>query len=231
MERTLRAPARTRRTSVLSVIGDDHRTVSFGAGWRFGAYTDGSEQPGFDDSALAPVTLPHTVAPLSWQDWDPASWERVVGLPQALRRTAWSSRSAGVPGLRRGHDPRHGDPERDPGRRPPRRLPAVQRGDQRAAAAGRERAGGPAGRGLQPQRAAGPAGAGARHIGGLLAAGRPVPRRAAADSAAGLPGRRLRQARQVLDPAARQVVVQATIDAAAVPARRTSRSNCSTTAG
>jgi beta-galactosidase len=58
------------------VTSDDHRTVSFGAAWRFGAYTDGSEQPGFDDSALAPVTLPHTVAPLSWQDWDPASWER-----------------------------------------------------------------------------------------------------------------------------------------------------------
>jgi beta-galactosidase len=58
------------------VTSDYHRTVSFGAGWLFGAYTDGCELPGFDDSALAPVTLPHTVAPLSWQDWDPASWER-----------------------------------------------------------------------------------------------------------------------------------------------------------
>ena len=37
----------------------------------------GSDQPGFDDSALATVTLPHTVAPLSWQDWDPSTWERV----------------------------------------------------------------------------------------------------------------------------------------------------------
>jgi len=57
-------------------VSENHRPVSFGAGWLFGAYADGSEQPGFDDSALAPVTLPHTVAPLSWQDWDPASWEQ-----------------------------------------------------------------------------------------------------------------------------------------------------------
>ncbi len=33
--------------------------------------------PGFDDSGFATVTLPHTVAPLSWQNWDPASWEQV----------------------------------------------------------------------------------------------------------------------------------------------------------
>jgi beta-galactosidase len=58
-------------------MSDHHGTVPFGAGWLFGPYADGSELPGFDDSALAPVTLPHTVAPLSWQDWDPASWEQV----------------------------------------------------------------------------------------------------------------------------------------------------------
>ncbi len=57
-------------------MSDYRRTVPFGAGWLFGAYTDGSEQPGFDDSGLAAVTLPHTVTPLSWQDWDPAAWER-----------------------------------------------------------------------------------------------------------------------------------------------------------
>jgi len=33
--------------------------------------------PGFDDSSFATVTLPHTVAPLSWQNWDPATWEQV----------------------------------------------------------------------------------------------------------------------------------------------------------
>src|ERR1700691_3606442 len=51
--------------------------IPFGAGWRFGPAVDGSSLPGFDDSGLEPVTLPHTVTPLSWQDWDPASWERV----------------------------------------------------------------------------------------------------------------------------------------------------------
>jgi len=51
--------------------------IPFGAGWRFGPASAGSSLPGFDDSAFATVTLPHTVAPLSWQDWDPGSWERV----------------------------------------------------------------------------------------------------------------------------------------------------------
>lgn len=50
---------------------------SLNQGWRFGEYVPGGEDPGFDDSGLAPVTLPHTVVPLSWRHWDPASWERV----------------------------------------------------------------------------------------------------------------------------------------------------------
>ena len=51
-------------------------TVSFNTGWRFGPASADSDLPGFDDTALAPVTLPHTVTPLSWQDWDPSAWER-----------------------------------------------------------------------------------------------------------------------------------------------------------
>jgi beta-galactosidase len=51
--------------------------IPFGTGWLFGPATDGSSLPGFDDSGFAAVTLPHTVAPLSWQEWNPASWERV----------------------------------------------------------------------------------------------------------------------------------------------------------
>jgi beta-galactosidase len=50
-------------------------TVPLDAGWRFGPYTPGSEAPGFDDSGLAAVTVPHTVTPLSWRNWDPDSWE------------------------------------------------------------------------------------------------------------------------------------------------------------
>jgi beta-galactosidase len=51
--------------------------IPFGTGWLFGAAAEGSSLPGFDDSGFAPVTLPHTVVPLSWQDWNPAAWERV----------------------------------------------------------------------------------------------------------------------------------------------------------
>jgi beta-galactosidase len=51
--------------------------MPFGTGWLFGAASAGSRLPGFDDSALARVTLPHTVTPLSWRNWDPSAWERV----------------------------------------------------------------------------------------------------------------------------------------------------------
>jgi beta-galactosidase len=51
--------------------------IPFGTGWLFGPAAEGSSLPGFDDSGLAAVTLPHTVTPLSWQDWNPAAWERV----------------------------------------------------------------------------------------------------------------------------------------------------------
>ena len=51
--------------------------LNFGGGWLFGVASEGSSLPGFDDSAFATVTLPHTVAPLSWRNWDPSCWERV----------------------------------------------------------------------------------------------------------------------------------------------------------
>jgi beta-galactosidase len=50
--------------------------IPFGDGWRFGPEAEGTSLPGFDDSGFEAVTLPHTVAPLSWQEWDPAAWER-----------------------------------------------------------------------------------------------------------------------------------------------------------
>jgi beta-galactosidase len=51
--------------------------IPFGVGWLFGPAAENSSLPGFDDSGFEAVTLPHTVAPLSWQEWDPAAWERV----------------------------------------------------------------------------------------------------------------------------------------------------------
>ncbi len=69
------APRETAQAAGAS--GPAARIVSFDAGWLFGSAAAGSDQPGFDDSALATVTLPHTVAPLSWQNWDPSTWEHV----------------------------------------------------------------------------------------------------------------------------------------------------------
>jgi beta-galactosidase len=62
---------------VSAISGPAVRIIPFGTGWLFGPAAAGSSLPGFDDSALARVTLPHTVVPLSWQNWDPAGWEQV----------------------------------------------------------------------------------------------------------------------------------------------------------
>jgi beta-galactosidase len=45
--------------------------------WLFGGAVGDDAKPPFDDKAFAKITLPHSVAKLSWQDWDPAVWERV----------------------------------------------------------------------------------------------------------------------------------------------------------
>ena len=52
--------------------------VPVNQGWLFGGrYVPGSEQPGFADRDFTEITLPHTVTPLSWGNWDHASWEGV----------------------------------------------------------------------------------------------------------------------------------------------------------
>ncbi|MBO0889799.1 MAG: hypothetical protein J2P14_02715 [Acidothermales bacterium] len=71
LDRPVRAGAET------APRGPASRVVPFDTGWLFGAATAGSTAPGFDDSGLVTVALPHTVTPLSWQAWDPASWERI----------------------------------------------------------------------------------------------------------------------------------------------------------
>ncbi len=62
---------RVRRTLVTA------QQYPFNTGWVFGAYHGGSEQPGYQDAHLRPVTLPHCVTELSWQKWDPEAWEHV----------------------------------------------------------------------------------------------------------------------------------------------------------
>jgi beta-galactosidase len=71
------ARATERGTALTAARGPAAKIVSFDTGWLFGPAAAGSDRPGFDDSALATVTLPHTVAPLSWQNWDPSTWEKV----------------------------------------------------------------------------------------------------------------------------------------------------------
>jgi beta-galactosidase len=53
-------------------------TYNFNQGWRFGgAYVSGAQEPGYSDARFAHVTVPHTVTPLSWGNWNPAAWEQV----------------------------------------------------------------------------------------------------------------------------------------------------------
>jgi beta-galactosidase len=53
-------------------------TYSMNTNWLFGGqYMAGSESSFYDDSNFAPVTLPHTVTGLSWQNWDVSSWQQV----------------------------------------------------------------------------------------------------------------------------------------------------------
>ncbi len=54
------------------------RILPFDQDWLFGGESKpGDATPAYDDSAFAPVSLPHCVTSLSWQKWLPSSWERV----------------------------------------------------------------------------------------------------------------------------------------------------------
>lgn len=54
------------------------QVIDFDDGWLFGGvFRPGAELPGHPDRQFARVTLPHTVTPLSWGDWNPGTWEHV----------------------------------------------------------------------------------------------------------------------------------------------------------
>jgi beta-galactosidase len=54
------------------------RAISLDSDWLFGGKASAAAlAPEFDDQAFAHVTLPHCAVPLSWQKWDPQSWEDV----------------------------------------------------------------------------------------------------------------------------------------------------------
>ncbi len=51
---------------------------AFSGGWLFGGeYRPGAEAADYDDRRFTPVSLPHSVAELSWGGWDPGQWEKV----------------------------------------------------------------------------------------------------------------------------------------------------------
>jgi beta-galactosidase len=53
-------------------------SFSLNSDWLFGGqYTAGSESSFYDDGGFAPVTLPHTVSPLSWRDWNASAWQQL----------------------------------------------------------------------------------------------------------------------------------------------------------
>jgi beta-galactosidase len=53
-------------------------TFSLNSNWLFGGqYMAGSESSFHDDGNFAPVTVPHAVTQLSWQNWDFPAWQQV----------------------------------------------------------------------------------------------------------------------------------------------------------
>jgi beta-galactosidase len=72
--------------------GPASRILPFDRDWRFGGRLNSAGGLTNDDErAFSPVTLPHCVAKLSWQNWDPAAWQdiwiyrRHFTLPEELR--------------------------------------------------------------------------------------------------------------------------------------------------
>jgi beta-galactosidase len=58
--------------------GATARIIPLNTGWLFGGKFDSAATyPQFNDASFTPVTLPHCVAKLSWQNWDFKSWHDV----------------------------------------------------------------------------------------------------------------------------------------------------------
>ena len=75
---TFASLAAGRRTAAAPQNGVARYRVPLDGDWLFGGKLAGDAlRREFDDRGFARVTLPHCVVPLSWQNWDPASWESV----------------------------------------------------------------------------------------------------------------------------------------------------------
>ncbi len=68
------------RARAASTAGAARYSFSLDQNWLFGGRWNGDTnflQPGYDESAFEKVTLPHTVAKLSWEGWVPDDWAGV----------------------------------------------------------------------------------------------------------------------------------------------------------
>ena len=82
--------------------GPASRILPFDRAWLFGGRLDRSSVTSADEPGFSSVTLPHCVAKLSWQNWNPAAWQDVwiykrnFTLPKELRRLRIFLRFDGV---------------------------------------------------------------------------------------------------------------------------------------
>jgi len=59
-------------------LGAAQRVFPLDQDWLFGGKFDAAAiAPDFDDTRFTRITLPHTVAHLSWQNWNPADWQDI----------------------------------------------------------------------------------------------------------------------------------------------------------
>jgi beta-galactosidase len=68
----------TTKSKALSKTGPAQLQFPLDQDWRFGGkFSAAAVTPQFDDRDFSTIVLPHCVAKLSWQNWDPAMWEEV----------------------------------------------------------------------------------------------------------------------------------------------------------
>jgi beta-galactosidase len=71
--------------SAVNPVAPNPFTLSLDQGWLFGGvYQTGSEAPAASTEGWGPVDLPHCVVPLSWRNWDPATWQKLWIYRRAL---------------------------------------------------------------------------------------------------------------------------------------------------
>ncbi len=66
-------------TPALIASSDEAQGIyEFNKNWLFGGvYTDGCTDRRYPDASFTQVSVPHTVTPLSWRDWDPQTWQNI----------------------------------------------------------------------------------------------------------------------------------------------------------